>query len=445
MMNKKTILCISSALILSSCSSIGSLFGGKEKEVPLEGERISVLELQKGLNADVSLAENYELNISEAWVNSAWPQAGGYPNHLMNNLSVTPGNFNKIWGTDIGSGSSKSIPLNAQPVVNGDEIYTLDTSSRLRAFNAKNGRKIWEIDVSKDDEDDDVISGGVSYAHNTLFVTNGYDEVLAISPETQEILWRKRLPSPSRAAPTVIGGRVFVSTVDSRLVTLGAKDGKNLWEYIGIGEMTGLLGAASPGADNTVVVPVFSSGEITALRVENGSVAWSDNLANISRLGGGLESLSDIKAMPVISQGRVIAISFSGKMVSIDQATGARIWQRDIAGSQTPWVSNSIVFVLSSNNELVSLSLIDGRIFWVKQLPRFENDDQDDPIRWTGPVMANGKLLLAGSHGEIAEIDAKNGNVIRIIKTKNNVQIPPIIANGTLYLLSENGTLNAYQ
>ncbi len=446
MTKNKTILLVSSIALLSSCSSVGSIFGSKEKEAPIAGERLSVLELQKGLSIDTPLSEGQSFELPSAWVNKAWPQAGGYPNHSMNNLSLNNAEFKKLWSADIGSGSSNEIPLTTQPIIQADTAYTLDTSSRLSAFNTKTGKKLWSLDVSKDNENDDVIAGGISFAHNIIFVTNGYDEVLAVSPESKNILWRKRLPAPSRAAPTVIGGRVFVSTIDSRLVTYAAADGKNLWEYVGIGEMTGLLGAASPAADNTIVVPVFSSGEITALRVENGAVAWSDNLANVSRLGGGLESLSDIKAMPVINKGLVLAISYSGKMVTIDQSTGTRIWERNIAGSQMPWVTENIVYVLSANNELIALSLIDGKVFWVKQLPKFEDEkDREDPIRWNGPVMANGNLILAGSNGKMLEINAHNGNEMRTIKTKINAQTPPVIANGTLYLLSDNGKLIAYQ
>lgn len=441
----KTALLVSVSLTLSSCS-VGSLFGGDEEKAPLEGDRISVLELQKELKANSPLPEGQSFELPAPWVNTAWPQAGGYPNHVLNNLSLTGDDFKNIWRADIGSGSSREIPLTAQPIVNGDTIYTLDTSSRLSAFNTAKGKRIWSIDVSKEDEDDDVISGGVSFAHNTLYVTNGYDELLAVSPETQEILWRSRLPSPSRAAPTVIGGRVFVPTIDSRLVAIGAADGKSLWEYTGINEMAGLLGAASAGANNDIVVPVFSSGEITALRVENGSVAWSDNLANVSRLGGGLESLSDIKAMPVLHKGLVIAVSFSGKMVAIDQSTGTRIWQRDIASTNTPWVSGNLVFALSTNNELIALSLINGDMFWITALPKFEDEeDREDPISWSGPIMVNNTLILAGSNGELVQINTNDGSIIKTVRTKKNVQISPIVANGALYLLSEDGTLSAYQ
>ncbi len=449
MLNNKSLLLISSVLALSACSSVSGIFTDKDDRPPLEGERISVLELQKKLTPDTNkqLKAGQEFAIPKEWANNDWPQAGGYPNHLMQNLSLQiDDGLQKIWSANIGSGSSGAIPLNAQPIIIKNVIYTLDSNSKLSAFNAENGKRIWKIDVGSKEEKDRVISGGVSFAHGNLYVTNGYDEILAISPENGEIKWRKHLPAPSRAAPTVINGRVFVSTINSRLVALSAKDGKGLWEYTGINETTALLGAASAAANSDIVVPVFSSGEITALRVENGSVAWSDNLSSVRRYGGGLESISDIKAMPVIDRGIVIAISFGGKIAAIDSITGARIWQKEISGSQTPWISGNQIYVLSSENQLIALNLIDGSIFWINELPRFEDEeDKDDPITLTGPVMASGKLIIAGSDGYIREINAHNGELTRTIKIKKKVQIAPIIANNTLYLLSDDGTLMAYR
>lgn len=442
MLKNKTILTVFSILMLTSCSG---LFG--EKETPkLEGKRISVLALQKTLTPDVATEDQQSFTIPQSWANTSWPQAGGYPNHSMQNPSLSNTQLKRIWSADIGAGSSNGLPLTAQPIIANNVIYTLDTNSKLSAFNIQNGKRIWRTDIEKEDEGESVISGGISFAHNLLFITNGYDEILAVSPDNGEIQWRKRLPAPSRAAPTVIDGRVFISTIDSRLVTLSAKDGTSLWEYIGIGETTGLLGAASPAANSDIVVPVFSSGEITALRIENGSVAWSDNLASVRRYGGGLESLSDIKAMPVLDKGLIIAISFGGKLAAIDERTGTRVWQREISGSQTPWIAGQMLYILSSESQLIALNIANGKILWIEELARFEDPkDRDDPIYWSGPVMASGRLIVTGSHGYFLEIDAHSGEILRTTRTKKNVQIPPIVANDTLYLLSEDGTLMAYK
>ena len=238
--------------------------------------------------------------------------------------------------------------------------------------------------------------------------------------------------------------RLYVVTLDSRVLALDPQNGNILWEYIGIGETAGLVGAASPAANYDIVVPVFSSGEVTALRVENGSVAWSDNLSNL-RAAGGLASLSDIKALPVIDKGLVIAISFSGRIVAIDERTGNRIWQREFGGDQTPWVTGNHVFVLSENNELVALSRDTGVIHWVTQLDKYARDDDDEKLRWSGPVIAGGRLILASTDERLIEVAPETGEVKAQNRISTDVVIPPVVADKTLYLLGENGTLQAFR
>jgi len=430
---------IASLLLLSACS-IGNIFDSNEAP-PLEGERISVLELQKSLEPDDPVLESQGLLAPEEWMNEFWPQVGGYPNHSMQNLALGPGPLKKIWDADIGDGATDELPLITQPVLFDGRIFTLDTDSNLSAFDIENGKTLWRIEVAAKDEDDSVIAGGIASSGGYLFVTNGFNEVLAVNPANGDIIWRQAIPAASRAAPTIMNDRVFVTTLDSRILALNPEDGRVLWEYAGISDDASLVGAPSPAANQDIVIAAFSSGEITALRIENGSVAWSDNLSNIRGLGG-ISAITDIRALPVIDKGIVIAISFSGRMVAIDERTGTRIWQREISGSQTPWVAGNHIFVLSSDNQIIALGRDTGAIRWVADLPRF---DDDEPLMFTGPVLAGGRLIVAGTDGRMIELSPDNGKILREWDDGDTVTIPPIIAGGTLYILSRNGTLSAYR
>lgn len=422
-------------LALPACS-------GDDDKAPLEGERISVLELQNALEPDDAALSAQGLVTPEPWRNEFWPQAGGYPNHSMQNLALNTGALKRVWSADIGTGTTDELPLTAQPVVADGKVFTLDTESQLSAFDAQSGKNIWRVNVRKKKEKDDpVISGGVSFGGGVLYVTNGYDEVLALKPADGSVFWRKKIGAPSRSAPTILDQRVFVSTLDNRLLALNAVNGEVLWEYTGLSESAGLIGAASPAAGRDIVVPVFSSGEITALRVENGSVAWSDNLSSSRRLGN-LDSINDIKAHPVIDKGLVIGISFSDRLVAIDERTGSRVWQREIGGSNTPWLAGNHLFVLSLNNELIALGRETGSIIWVTKLPRF---DGDDPVLFTGPILAGGRLFVFGSGGRVLEVKPDTGKVITEWDAGDSVLISPVIAAGTMYTLSEDGTLSAYR
>ncbi len=441
MMNKtlalSLFLCTLAALALNACSSP---FGDNEP-APLPGERISVLELQKSLEPDDTALQAQGLITPEEWQNEFWPQVGGYPNHSMQNLALNPEGLKRIWSADIGQGGGGDLPLTAQPVLADGRIFTLDTDAHLSAFDITNGKQIWRKDIRNKAEDDAIVGGGVSFADGMLYVTNGSSEVLAVSPLDGIIQWRRPLPAPARAAPTIMNGRIFISTLDSRLITLDAFDGKSLWEYQGISEIAGLIGAASPAANNDVVIPAFSSGEITALRVENGSVAWTDSLSSVRNFGG-LSSIADIKALPVIDKGIVYAISFAGRLVAIDERSGNRLWQREISGTQTPWVAGNHLFVLSTENKLIALGRDTGSVRWVTELPRMQDKK---PIILTGPLLAGGRLIVAGTDGRVFEISPETGEILRQWDAGDDIALPPIIAGGTLYMLSESGTLSAYR
>ncbi len=436
--NKTWLALFTVALLASGCSKVGGMFD--DEEAPLPGDRISVLELQKSLEPDDPKLAVEGLVTPEVWKNAFWPQAGGYPNHSMQNLDLPAGALKEIWTADIGEGGNDRLPLTAQPIVVDNKVFTLDTDSALSAFDANSGKKIWSTSVRDRKEDDSVISGGIAFSGGVLYVTSGYNEILAVRPDNGKFFWRHKLPAPSRAAPTIMDGRVFVSTLDNRLLALNARDGSSLWEYAGVGEAAALVGAASPAASREIIVPVFSSGEISALRVENGAVAWTDNLSNV-RSGGGLESLADIKALPVLDKGLVIAISFSGRIAAIDQNSGTRVWQREVGGANTPWVAGNHVFVISADSQLIALGRDTGAVRWVAKLPK--GDDGD--IGWTGPVFAGGRLFAFSSNGGVAEIDPEAGKAIRQWDSGQDVTIAPVVAGGTLFVLGRDGTLAAYK
>ncbi len=445
------VMMVTSAIALGACSKVEKIFNPRE-ERRLGGERVSIMEMQQSLRPDAPSGQAAEgeaaaaptmMNIPAAWANEFWPQAGGYPNHSMQHLALRDGALSVAWEVSIGEGSSDEIPLVAQPVVVDGRIFTLDTDSHLSAFNIENGATLWGINVRAKDEDDAVIGGGMGFADGILYVTTGYDEVLAVNPQNGGIIWRVTIPSAARAAPTVMDGRIYVSTLDNRLIALNARDGAMLWEHSGFSESAGLVGAASPTATRSIVIPAFSSGEVTALRVENGSVAWSENLAGIRNMGG-LSSLADIKGLPVVDNGLVIAISFSGKIAAMEELSGTRVWQRDIGGSQTPWVAGDYVYVVSVDNELVALDRKTGSILWVSQLDKYTDpEDLEGKILWAGPVLAGGRLILTGSDGRMVEFHPQTGAAIAQSDLGRMMILPPVVANGTLYILSENGMLAA--
>jgi outer membrane protein assembly factor BamB len=238
--------------------------------------------------------------------------------------------------------------------------------------------------------------------------------------------------------------KLYIITLDNRLMALSTTDGTSLWNYTGVTETTNLLGSVSPAVDSSAVILPQSSGEIFSLHIENGQAAWQDNLSAISRTGT-LSGIADIRGQPVIDQGLVYAISYSGRMVALDEVSGQRVWQREIGGGEMPWAAGANVFVISTEQQLISLTRQNGDIRWITALPRYKDDDKDKPIVWTGPVLAGGRLISASSGGQLIEADPQDGKIIKTTDLPGPVFIPPVVAANTLFVLTQKGDLVAYR
>ena len=432
----------SSALTLSGCSWLGL---DEDKKPPLPGDRISVLELQRNIEGIDTTLKAEGFVSPQPWVNDFWTQAGGYPSHNLQNVALSDAPLKKIWSKDIGEGKKDGFPLTGQPVVFDGIIYTVDSKSNVKAFDQATGKDIWDNNLRPDNEDENIIGGGLAITKDYLYATNGYGEVLALNPKKGDIAWRVKLTAPSRAGPTVIGDKIYVLTLDNHLTALSSANGNLLWKYEGFSESAGLINAASPAADNDIVISPMSSGELTALRADNGAVAWTDSLSP-SMQTGGVSSLPDIAALPVIDKGAVFAVSYGGKIVSIDQTTGQRIWTRDIGGAKDPWLSGNMIFFISSNSELIALGRDTGALAWVKPLSSYDKEGKsDNSLMWNGPIMAGNRLILTSAGESLLEISPKDGSLINKQDLGFHVSLPPLVAGQMLYLVSDDGTLSAWK
>jgi len=430
------------AVLATSLSACESWMGGNTTP-PLPGERISVLKHESALQPETTL-ETGEIRLPAPSPTPDWPQNGGYANHAMHHVAAAP-QLQKRWSTDIGAGASAGERLTSTPVVADGRIFAIDTDSDVSAFDANTGNLLWRTALTPDEEDDGHIPGGLAYDGGLVFAGTGFAQVIAINATTGKIVWRKTVSSPVRSAPTVRGGRVFAVTLDNKLHALAARDGSLLWTHAGSPELAMLLGGASPAVDQGVVVVPYTSGELAALKVDNGHQLWMDSLTTRRRTDA-TAALAQIRANPIIDRGRVFAISHSGLMVSIDLRSGTRLWEKGIGGHQSFWVAGDYLFTLTGNEELVAMERETGRILWVRSLPRWDDPDaREGVIVWTGPLLVSDRLIIASSAGVAIAVSPYTGEILGSVEMPDGVSVPPIVAGETVYFLSDDATLTAYR
>src|SRR6185503_10118472 len=219
---------------------------------------------------------------------------------------------------------------------------------------------------------------------------------------------------------------VYAMTQDNQIFALSTTDGSLMWQETAASAASGVFGVAAPAAGQGTVIAGYSQGELVAYRYENGRNLWSDALARTS-ISTQVGTLTDVDADPIIDNGRVYALGQGGRMAAYELVTGQRIWELSLAGISTPVVAGEWVFTLTSDARLLAIARATGRVRWLTQLAEFKNQKKKtDPIFWTGPVLANNKLWIASSLGQVYNVDVTTGQPTLFTDLKSPVSQPPI-------------------
>lgn len=430
-----------SALSLGGC---GVFKGNKGPTTPTVGNRVPILGSANDTTVDATTAA-LEVVLPAPTENADWSQPGGNAAKSMGHLALGS-SLNQAWSVNIPGGSNRAR-LAASPTVAGGQLFAMDTDGRVHAFDAATGAVRWTTAVGNatGSAARARFGGGVSVDSGTVYAVTGLGDVAALDATNGTVRWTVRPSGPLRGAPTVAFGMLFVVSQDNQIYALRTTDGNIEWQEGGSVAPGSVFGVAAPAAEQGTIVAGYSSGELNAYRYENGRALWADALARTSTAAT-VSTLVDIDADPVIDRGRVFAIGQGGRMAGYDLLSGQRIWEMNIAGISTPWVAGDWVFVVTDDARLFNISRTTGKIRWIGQLPQWEKEkDRKGKIRWTGPLLAGGRLLLVSTDGRLAQVNPSDGSVISLTEISGPTRLAPIVAGNTLYILDDSGRISAWR
>lgn len=449
----RPIVLLTAAAALSACSTVSRIgsainpFDGGDapaQTVPQDG-RVSILAFEQQLTPDATLAGR-TITPPPPVDMVDWSQPGGTADNSPPN-STGSAVLERAWTASLGQGSTDRVQLAAPPVVADGRLYFLDADHRVHAISASDGDRIWTEQLRPEGSARDRVArgGGIAVSGNRVFVATGFGFVAALNGDNGEQVWRTDGGAPFQSAPTVVGGRVYATSNDSELMALDANSGAVLWNYQAIAEPARILSAPSVAVDSESVVAPFPSGELVALLGANGRRLWSDSLSRTGRLTS-LSAINDIAGRPVVDGGAVYAASHSGVLAAIDLRSGQRMWARAFASTQTPWVSGPVLYAVSVDGELVAFDRVTGNIYWMQQLRRYrDEEDRTGRVAWTGPIMVGSRLVLANSLGDVIAVSPENGQTVATARVGDPVFIPPIAANGQIYVVTDSARLVAFR
>jgi outer membrane protein assembly factor BamB len=404
---------------------------------PIHGNREAILSPAHGLQVDAALAVEPPPVVN----NPDWAQPDLGPSHVAGNFA---GGLTRAWSADIGKGGDYRARFTAQPLIAGGRVFTMDTDGRIRAWDLTNGAAVWDTPTKAKKSRSGNLGGGIAFADGRIYATTGRAEAMALDAATGAILWRKPISAPARSAPTVVGNAMYFCTLDQHLVAMSTA-GEPIWDYTASRADTGVLAQASPAYADGTVVAGFESGDLAAVRADSGTLSWSDNLGTLKG-SASLVEFSTVRGAPVIENGIVYAIGLGGLMAALDLRSGRRVWERDIAGGNTPWLAGDTLFIVTAEQKAAALSKEDGTVHWVTGLPQFNNPKRTKGlISWTGTAMVGGKLVAVSTNAQMAILDPVDGKLVSMTKLDEPAALQPVVAQGTVLVLTDDATLTAYK
>lgn len=346
-------------------------------------------------------------------------------------------NVTSTWEANAGSGTNGNT-LEMSPAVDEQSVYTADIKGRVMAFNRQTGEKLWETDLDKKDSNNELLSGP-SVGDGVLAVTNKNAQLIVFDSSTGEKLWKKTVSNEVIAPPTVAESKIFVKTVDGTLTAFDAKSGSRLWTYNHGATPLIMRAGSSPQALFGIVIAGFADGKLTGLRADTGQLLWEKSIATPEGASE-VDRMADIDANPIVADGVVYVAAYQQNVSAMSLQTGEVLWKKDhVSTFDNMAIDTRALYVINTESDILSLERNSGSVLW--QQKDFHNR------HLTAPSVIEDKALVFGDYqGYVHWISLEDGHALaRTRPSSKAISVAPVADGDSVYVLSSNGTLTAYQ
>ena len=297
---------------------------------------------------------------------------------------------------------------------------------------------------------------------------------------TENVKWRVPIPGHGNSTPIIVGDRIFLTTAipttDSRLssgggagggagiaehefvvMALDKATGKVIWRrtaitttpHEGYHEQYGSFASNSPVSDGQTVFASFGSRGVYAYDLD-GNLKWKKAIAPLRmRLGFGEGTAPILHGNLLILQHDQQANSY---VLALDKRTGEEVW-RVGREEESAWAQPLVVEydgrkqLVTSSTRVRTYDLETGELIWEagglggNAIPAVIQVSEDMVIALTGWRNANLLAIKLGGKGDITG----NPEFIKWTNQRGNSYTPsPVLHDGILYLLADNGVLSAF-
>ena len=302
----------------------------------------------------------------------------------------------RSWKRSIGEGDL-DLKLDLSSFYFDGLIYSIDGAGYHTVLDPETGKILRETELNIQ------VSGGLSGDNRHLYLTSFEGELIALDRETASEVWRAKLSSEAISKPSSNGNLVSVQTVDGKLFTFAAADGRLRWRYDSIGPLLSLRGTPSPIISQRYTITSFANGEMLAFDNQSGDIYWKTILSTpVGRTE--LERLVDPDGQAVIDGETLYTIAYQGKLLALDIITGSEKWAKTYSSFNSLAYGFGKIYVTTADGEVLAINPKNGAEIWRNEDFKYR--------RLNSPFIYQQTLVFADLEGYLHFLDVDSGKVL---------------------------------
>jgi len=235
--------------------------------------------------------------------------------------------------------------------------------------------------------------------------------------------------------PAAAAGTVIIHAIDGRLVGHDAADGKPHWQYDRVASGLGLRASSSPVVAGTRVVSGMAGGKLVMLDIASGAPVW-ETTVTVPTGRSELARVVDIAGDPLVYQGSIYVATYNADVASVDQGSGQVGWRRKLSSYAPLATDGRAVFVSDDNGTVWALDARNGAALWKQDALRAR--------RLSGPSAVGDYVVVGDFEGYVHWLSTQDGSFVARSRVGSApITAQPQVVGSTVYVLGDKGDLAA--
>ncbi len=335
-----------------------------------------------------------------------------------------------LWDQGVGDGLDDKVGYRLRPAVTSKQVIAADVTGYVASFARKDGDEQWEVDT------DYPISSSLYAGYDKVLFGTHNGLAVALSASDGSVLWTHQLSSEILAQPVSNGVLAVYYTQDGNITALNLATGDEEWNYTVTVPSLILRGASTPLIHQGIVYVGLASGKVIALNIADGTAVWDTRIARPSGRSQ-LDRLVDVDNNLIFNQGGLFASSYQGAVVVMGAKSGNVFWKTDVS-TYTPMSSDmGLLYIATDEGDIRAINQRNGAPVWTQNALHGRH--------LTAALIQNGKVVTGDYEGWLYWLDTTDGKLLAKAHAADAFAGAPVVYDDTLYVLSADGELSAWQ